>query len=104
MRSTIALICPDHRQLLMSEPAGDEISENTVALNCPSGCRFPVIGGIPHFVPKENYAAAFGHQWKVFRRNQLDSYMGTDITRIRRGQPQELRAGCRLFRLLGGHR
>jgi len=83
MRPTMALLCPEHRQPLVTEPAGEEISEKTTALKCSSGCRFAVIGGIPRFVPKENYAAAFGHQWKAFRRTQLDSYTGTDITRNR---------------------
>jgi SAM-dependent methyltransferase len=83
MRPTVALICPQHRQPLVTVPAGEDIFEKTAALNCPSGCRIPVVGGIPRFVPKENYAAAFGHQWKAFRRTQLDSYTGTDITRSR---------------------
>src|SRR5262245_19946625 len=83
MRPIVTLICPQHRQPLVTEPAGEDIFEKTAALNCPSGCRFPVVGGIPRFVPKKNYAAAFGHQWKAFRMTQLDSYTGTDITRSR---------------------
>ena len=47
-----------------------------------SGERFPV-NGIPRFVPAENYADAFGFQWKNFARTQLDSHSGTPITRIR---------------------
>jgi SAM-dependent methyltransferase len=34
-------------------------------------------------VAPQNYAAAFGEQWKAFRKTQLDSYTGTNITRIR---------------------
>jgi SAM-dependent methyltransferase len=48
-----------------------------------SGERFPVVNGIPRFVPAHNYADAFGYQWKHFARTQLDSHSGTDITRIR---------------------
>ena len=76
MRPIVTLICPQHRQPLVTEPAGEDIFEKTAALNCPSGCRFPVVGGIPRFVPKNNYAAAFGHQWKAFRRTQLELVYG----------------------------
>jgi SAM-dependent methyltransferase len=43
----------------------------------------PVVRGIPRFVASDDYAAAFGWQWKRFRRSQLDSYSGTTISRDR---------------------
>jgi SAM-dependent methyltransferase len=43
----------------------------------------PVVGGIPRFVPSDDYASGFGLQWKHFRRTQLDSYTGTTISRDR---------------------
>jgi ubiquinone/menaquinone biosynthesis C-methylase UbiE len=52
-------------------------------LNSASGEQFPIINGIPRFVPVKNYASAFGLQWKTFARTQLDSYSKTDITRSR---------------------
>src|SRR5689334_1927328 len=52
-------------------------------LTCESGHAVPVRGGVPRFVPADNYAAAFGEQWKTFRRTQLDSYTGTTISRDR---------------------
>ncbi|MFM7217524.1 MAG: class I SAM-dependent methyltransferase [Bacteroidota bacterium] len=45
--------------------------------------RFPVVNGIPRFVPENNYAAAFGLQWKTFTKTQLDSHSQLDITRER---------------------
>jgi SAM-dependent methyltransferase len=42
-----------------------------------------VIGGVPRFVPAENYAANFGFQWNRFRRTQLDSCSGVPISRDR---------------------
>jgi len=47
-------------------------------LNC-SACvsSFPLIRGIPRFVPSENYAESFGLQWNRFARTQLDSALGT---------------------------
>lgn len=43
-------------------------------------CRYPVVGGIPRFVPESNYADNFGMQWNLFSRTQLDSYSGHSIT------------------------
>ena len=44
---------------------------------------FEIIGGIPRFVESNNYAQAFGLQWKKFRSTQLDSYTKTDLTETR---------------------
>jgi SAM-dependent methyltransferase len=44
------------------------------------GESFPVVKGIPRFVPEDNYAAAFGLQWKTFTRTQLDSHSNLPIT------------------------
>lgn len=41
----------------------------------PSG-RYPIVDGIPRFVPAENYAADFGLQWNKFPKTQLDSHTG----------------------------
>jgi 2-polyprenyl-3-methyl-5-hydroxy-6-metoxy-1,4-benzoquinol methylase len=40
-------------------------------------------GGIPRFVPADNYALAFGEQWKRFRTTQLDSRAGHTLSRDR---------------------
>lgn len=69
-----AWACPTHRVQL--ERSGDE-------LVCAFGERFPSVRGIPRFVPKSDYAEAFGLQWNRYRRTQLDSYSGTTITRDR---------------------
>src|SRR5204862_7134264 len=68
------LRCIEHQQQLL--PAGDE-------LKCESGCRVPVVRGIPRFVDSSNYAAGFGLQWNQFRKTQLDSYTGTTISKDR---------------------
>ena len=59
--------------------AGGEIEEGR--LTC-SGCgaAYPVTNGIPRFVEPDNYAASFGYQWNLFRREQLDSANGTDLS------------------------
>lgn len=34
---------------------------------------YPIVRGIPRFVPSDNYSSSFGMQWNKFRRVQLDS-------------------------------
>lgn len=41
---------------------------------------YPVINGIPRFVDADNYAQAFGLQWKTHRQTQLDSVLNTTIS------------------------
>lgn len=48
-----------------------------------NGEIFPVVNGIPRFVPEDNYAAAFGLQWKTFTKTQLDSHSELSITKDR---------------------
>ncbi|MFH1902561.1 MAG: methyltransferase domain-containing protein [Candidatus Omnitrophota bacterium] len=47
------------------------------------GMHYPVISGIPRFVPTENYAGSFGYQWNIHRKTQLDSYTGLPLSRKR---------------------
>lgn len=48
-----------------------------------SGLEYPITGGIPRFVPDQNYSASFGIQWNRFPKVQLDSHNGTLISRER---------------------
>jgi len=66
--------CPTHQRPL--EDRGN-------VLVCPDGDSFLRTNGIPRFVPRSNYADAFGEQWKRHRLTQLDSYTGTTITKDR---------------------
>ena len=69
-----ALVCPAHRVLL---------DHGVQAYLCRQGCSFPVVQGIPRFVPNEGYSSSFGVQWIRFRQVQLDSYTRTTISRDR---------------------
>jgi 2-polyprenyl-3-methyl-5-hydroxy-6-metoxy-1,4-benzoquinol methylase len=42
-----------------------------------------VVGEIPRFVPKENYAESFGLQWNRFANTQIDSKVGTTRSEVR---------------------
>ena len=83
MKSSVLLIGPKTGEPLQPVPISDEITDATNALACPSGTSYPVVTGIPRFVPRENYASAFGLQWKTFRKTQLDSFTGTSISHDR---------------------
>lgn len=41
-----------------------------------TGRRYPIVAGVPRFVPPENYAETFGFQWRTFARTQLDRCLG----------------------------
>jgi SAM-dependent methyltransferase len=41
---------------------------------------YPILAGIPRFVEADNYAASFGYQWNLFRKEQIDSYNGTTLS------------------------
>ncbi|CAN5554795.1 hypothetical protein BH11BAC2_BH11BAC2_22440 [soil metagenome] len=58
------------------------ITEGNLLIN-DQGESYPIIKEIPRFVTEDNYAAAFGHQWKTFANIQIDSKNGTSITRER---------------------
>jgi SAM-dependent methyltransferase len=62
--------------------------------------HYPVINGIPRFVPIKNYADSFGYQWNIHRKTQLDSYTGLSISHDRlftvTGWPKQLK-GVRIL-------
>lgn len=53
------------------------------SLVAQDGARYPVVRGIPRFVSSENYAAAFGAQWNLFPKTQLDSHSGITLSEER---------------------
>jgi len=67
----------------ISPESGELLELKQDKLTGRSGHEYPVINGIPRFVPKENYASAFGLQWNTFRKTQLDSKNRSDLSRVR---------------------
>jgi SAM-dependent methyltransferase/uncharacterized protein YbaR (Trm112 family) len=57
--------------------------------------EFPVVGGVPRFVPRENYASGFGLEWTRHARTQYDSHSGLKVSEQRffaqTGWPRDLR-------------
>jgi SAM-dependent methyltransferase len=75
-------------------PDGGALLEGV--LGC-AGCsrEFPVVGGVPRFVPRENYASGFGLEWTRHARTQYDSHSGLRVSEQRffaqTGWPRDLR-------------
>ena len=42
-------------------------------LNCLCGKVYPVQGGVPRFVPTDDYVRSFSFQWRKHWKTQLDS-------------------------------
>ncbi|MDH5831321.1 class I SAM-dependent methyltransferase [Luteimonas sp. M1R5S18] len=62
---------------------GRPLSRDGEELVSAQGQRYPILAGVPRFVPAENYAQAFGEQWVRFPRTQLDSATGLTLSRDR---------------------
>lgn len=76
--------CPDCAGELCFVPGmgGGDVAEG--GLRCRScGVSYSIIHGIPRFVAPENYAGAFGFQWNLHPKAQLDSRSGLPISRER---------------------
>jgi SAM-dependent methyltransferase len=75
---------PDLLEILSCPDCSADLSLDGAVLRCLKCAKtFPVVNGIPRFVPAENYASSFGLQWNLFPRTQLDSNTGLSITRDR---------------------
>ncbi len=69
--------------------SGDLIKRNENYV-CPNQHKWDIVNSIPRFINGySNYTDAFGIQWNKYKKTQLDSYTGTDIS------------SSRLFRCLG---
>jgi SAM-dependent methyltransferase len=86
LRHLSLLACPDCRNDLRctGEAVGADGQVVDGTLCCTRcGREFPVIKGIPRFVPRDNYASGFGLEWIRHSRTQYDSYSGLGVSRQR---------------------
>jgi SAM-dependent methyltransferase len=88
--------CHDRLTCVQSGPDSDGSTLSEGVLRCVScNCEYGVTGGIPRFVPRENYASGFGLEWTKHARTQYDSYSGIPASEQRffgqTGWPRDLR-------------
>ncbi len=78
------LICPKCSSNLCFSKTPLETHVEDGLLVC-TGCatEFPIIRGIPRFVPQDHYTQAFGYQWLQHAKTQYDSYTGMPVTENR---------------------
>ena len=67
----------------VSPVTGTPLTPRDRVLESPTGETYPIVNGIPRFVAPESYANAFGLQWNLHSRTQLDSKTGTNLSRTR---------------------
>jgi SAM-dependent methyltransferase len=80
------LACPHCGETLTCTATQTDATGEVVAgrLDCAGGMhQFPIENYIPRFVPRDNYAASFGYQWNRFKREQIDSANGTQLSATR---------------------
>lgn len=75
------LRCSDGTLRQSGSPVANGAEASLECINC--GVSYPVLRGVPRFVPADNYAGSFGFQWNKHRRTQLDSHTGLPISRNR---------------------
>ncbi|MEO8432632.1 MAG: methyltransferase domain-containing protein [Acidobacteriota bacterium] len=63
-------------QLLRDPVDGSALRLEGEKLVSAAGRTYPIVRGIPRFVPSDSYAGSFGYQWNRFAQTQLDSASG----------------------------
>lgn len=91
-----SLRCPStHRKLHLKNLVEKDGQIESGWLIAEDGAEYPIVRGIPRFVPRDNYADNFGFQWNIHRKTQLDSYTGLPLSRDRlftaAGWPESLK-------------
>lgn len=80
------LVCPDCFGSLSVDVdeagSGDRITSGSLSCEV-CDASYPIVKGIPRFVPESTYADGFGFQWHLHARTQHDRFSGTMISEDR---------------------
>lgn len=84
LKQHVCPACRSNRLVLKNAkgPASGWVDSGTIEC-CGCGKTYPVVRGLPRFVPGSNYAESFGFQWNRHARTQLDSHSGLPISHDR---------------------
>lgn len=80
----VHLVCPACTGTLEVKNADgvEKVEEGTIV--CTScGASYPIVRGIPRFVPTDHYTQAFGYQWLQHAKTQYDSYTKMPVSENR---------------------
>ncbi len=71
---TMLLCCPDCRaDLTLRDETPERTEVETGALECTRcGTSYPILRGIPRFVPSDAYVGSFSYEWNRWNKVQLD--------------------------------
>lgn len=73
------LACPDCKgDLALVATASAAGDVETGSLRCGCGRQWPIVGGIPRFVPDDAYVGSFSYQWNAHARTQFDDARRTE--------------------------
>jgi SAM-dependent methyltransferase len=76
LKFLVCPVCRSELELRVQLQQGPDVIDGT--LSCREcGLDYPILRGVPRFVPTSAYASSFGYQWNHFRTVQLDSHNGT---------------------------
>ncbi len=81
------LVCPACQGRLACASEDADLAGGSIMSGCLvcASCKqdYPVVAGVPRFVPRENYASGFGLEWTKHARTQYDSYSGIPVSEQR---------------------
>jgi SAM-dependent methyltransferase len=67
--------------VLACPACGRRLLQDRDALRCDCGRRYPIVRGVPRFVPDDGYVGSFSFEWNTHNRTQLDSARGDTMSR-----------------------
>ena len=80
----IHLVCPTCNNALSFSEKPETTKIETGMLVCTSCAKqYPILRGIPRFVPSDHYTQAFGYQWLQHAKTQFDSYTKMPVSENR---------------------
>lgn len=87
---------PQLLELFAAPESHEDLSFEGEAFVSKTGARFPVVRGIPRFVPDDSYVASFSYEWNTHNETQLDCHTGStsseDMFREKTGlTPEDLK-------------
>ena len=72
----------DYNNFISTSPGSKLVLKNA-SLESTNGDNIQIIDKIPRFTQDDGYNSAFGRQWKLYSKVQLDSQNGTSISENR---------------------